>query len=162
MHPTFLISTQLFTQPSSLTNSEIIHDRVDHNPTLIPSPGIIQLPNFSGNVLAGIYSPNEYIPPLCVSHFVSIPFSHFQHPGPSWCQAALHALVGERAGDLTLLPISCSRLWDRVQQPWSPHRSQGPYHPSTISLPSVFQCPLQLFASKLHMSWDSVSCSHCS
>ena len=73
---------------------------------LLPSPGVAWHLNFSG---AGVHSPSGCVPPLCVSHFVSIPPSDFQHPGPSWCQAALPALVGEGAGDLTLLPVSCGR-----------------------------------------------------
>ena len=32
----------------------------------------------------------------------------------------------------------------------------------TISLPSVFRCPLQSLASKLHIRWDSIGCSLCS
>ena len=69
----------------------------------LPSPGVARLPNFSG---VGIHSPSGCIQLRCVSHFVSISPSDFQNPGPSWCQAAHLALVGERAGDLTLLPIS--------------------------------------------------------
>ena len=48
------------------------------------------------------------------------------------------------------------------QQSLSLCRSQGSYRPYSISLPSVFQCPLQSLASKLHISWDSVGCSLCS
>ena len=68
---------------------------------LLPSPGVTQDPSFSG---ASIHSPSGCIPPLCVSHFISIPPGDFKHS--SWCQAAHPALVGEGAGDLTLLPIS--------------------------------------------------------
>ena len=50
---------------------------------------------------------------LCVSPTSSLfspsPPRDLQHPGLSWCWAALPALVGEGAGDLTLLPVSCSR-----------------------------------------------------
>ena len=127
---------------------------------LLPSPGVAWHLNFSG---AGVHSPSGCVPPLCVSHFVSIPPSDFQHPGPSWCQAALPALVGEGAGDLTLLPVSCGRRpAGGPQQPWSLRRSQGPYRPSSITSLSVFQCPLQFWASKHLISWDSVGCSLCS
>ena len=73
---------------------------------LLPSLGVAWHPNFSG---ASIHSPSRCIPPLCVSHFISISPSNFQHPGPSWCWTALSALVGEGAGDLTVLPDSCGR-----------------------------------------------------
>ena len=46
---------------------------------------------------------------LCVSYFISTPPSNFQHPSPSRCWAALPSLVGEGAGDLTLLPTFCGR-----------------------------------------------------
>ena len=48
------------------------------------------------------------------------------------------------------------------QQPWSRGRFQGPYRPSALSSLSVFHCPLQFFALRLHISWDSVGCSLCS
>ena len=51
--------------------------------------------------------------------------------------------------------------WRGLQWPRTLGRSQGPYHPSAIYSLSVFQCPLQLFASKLHISWDSLGCSLC-
>ena len=98
---------------------------------LLPSPDDFWQLNFSG---AGIHSPSECVPPL----FVSIPFSDFQHPGPSWCQAALPALVGIGAGDLTVLPVSHGRHCPRPQRPRSLCRSQGPFHPSAISSLSVF------------------------
>ena len=77
---------------------------------LLPSPGVTQHPNFS---CARIHSPSGCVLPLCVSHFISTSPSDFQHPGPSWCRAALPALVGEGAGALTLFP-SCSRCWARA------------------------------------------------
>ena len=72
----------------------------------LPSPGVSWHLNFFG---ASVHSHSGCVPPQCVSHFISIPPSDFQHPGPSWCWAALPALSGEGAGDLTLLPISCGR-----------------------------------------------------
>ena len=125
---------------------------------LLPSPDVAQHLNFSG---ASIHSPSGCIPPLRVSHFISIPPRDFQHPGSSWCQAALPALVGQGAGDLTLLPVSCSRCWARGCSNLGPctdpkHRTvpaQSPHH--------VFQC-LQFLASKLHIIWDSICCSLCS
>ena len=59
--------------------------------------------------------------------------------------------------DPALLQSSCSR-W----QPWSLVPGQGPSHQSTNSLLSVFKCPLQSLASKLHIGWDSIGCSPCS
>ena len=50
---------------------------------------------------------------LCVSYFISIFPRDFQHPGPSLCWAALPALVGEGAGGLTLLSVSCIRCQTR-------------------------------------------------
>ena len=99
----FLTCAWLFTQPNFLTRLETIQVRVQHAPTLLPSPGVTQLPSFSGNDLASIHSPSGCILPLCVSHFISIPFSNFHHPGPFWCWATLPALEREEAGDLTLL-----------------------------------------------------------
>ena len=123
---------------------------------LLRSPGVPWQLSFSG---ASVHGPSGCVPPLCVSHFISISPSDFQHPGPSWCQAALPALVGEGAGALTLLPVSWGRCPGPPQQPWSPRRSQGPYHPSAISSLSVFQCPLQYFSFTFRISWDSVGCS---
>ena len=146
-----------------LTRLETIWVSDKHSPTLLPSPGVAWLPNFSGNDLAGVHSPRGCTLPLCVFHFVSIPHSDFKHPGPSCCQAALPALVGEGAGALTLLPVSCGRQWTMGHSGLvSLRRSQGPYPPSTNSSLSVFQCPLQFLTYKLHTRWDSVGCSLCS
>ena len=47
-----------------------------------------------------------------------------------------------------------------LQQPQSQVQGPGTFPwASKISLPSVFKCPLQSLASKLHISWDSVGCS---
>ena len=95
---------------------------------LLPSPGVTWHLNFSGS---SIHSPSGCVPPLCVSHFISIPPSSFQNPGPSWCQAALPALVGEGAGDLTLLQGYCSRRWA------GGHSSLGPCtHPRDLTVPA--------------------------
>ena len=103
---------------------------------LLPSPDVAWNLNFSGG---GIHSPSRCVPPLCISCFISIPPSDFQHPGPSWCQAALPALVGEGAGDLALLPVSSGRHQVGVPQKLRTLRtSQGPYPPSAVSSPSVF------------------------
>ena len=67
---------------------------------LLPPPGVTRHPNLSG---ASVHSPSGCVPPLCVSYFISTSPSDFQHPSPSWCWAALPAVVGDGAGDLTLL-----------------------------------------------------------
>ena len=77
--------------------------RVQHGPTLLTSLGVTQLTNFFDNDLPSVHSPSGYTLPLCFSHLVSIPPSDFKHPGPSQCQAALLAVVGKGAVDLTLL-----------------------------------------------------------
>ena len=105
----FLTSARLFTQPNFLTSLESARIRVPHGPTLLPSLRVTWHPNISGNDLAVVHSPRGCIPPLCIFHFMSIAPSNFQHPVPSWCLAALAALVLEGAGDLTLLPASCGR-----------------------------------------------------
>ena len=103
--PPFLTSAWLFTQPNFPTSPETIQVRVSQG----------QTPTFSRCYLApqflwsGIHSPSRCILLLCVSHFVSIPPSDFQHPGPSWCWAALPALVGEGAGDL--IPAAGTGPW---------------------------------------------------
>ena len=76
---------------------------------------------------------------LCVSLLLSVPPSNVQHPGPLWCQTVLPALVGlvgEGAGYLTLLPVSCGRhlAWG-PQWPRTLRRSQLPHCPSAISSP---------------------------
>ena len=111
---------------------------------LVVRGGAVCLPTppswFSGFPL-GLYSPQQ-----------------LQASSP-WCQAAISALIGEGADDLTLLPISCGRC--RV----GGHSSLGPCTDTRdLTVPAqsphclFFQCPLQL-ASKLHISWDSVGCS---
>ena len=100
------------------------------SPILLPSPGVGQHPSFSGNDLACVQSPRGCIPPLCVSHLVSIPPRDFKHPVPSWCQAALPALVGEEAGDLTLLQVSCGRHWAEDHSNLVPAQIPG-----TLALP---------------------------
>ena len=69
--------------------------------------------------------------------------------GGSWCSTSPPHVLRQAPG------------WG-PQQPWSLFRSQGPYCPSTLSSLSVFQCPLQFFASKLHINWYSIGCSLCS
>ena len=125
---------------------------------LLPSPGVTQLLNFSG---ARVHSPSGCILPLCVSHFISVPLSDFQHPDCSWCQAALPALVGEGAGYLMSSLYAAAGTRPGAQPPWSLCRFQGPYRPSAISSLSVFQCLLQFVAFKLHISWDPIGCSLC-
>ena len=103
--------------------------------------------------------------PADVHHLFGLPLCRYS---PQWLPAPRSLLV------LGCPPCSgrggsqCSNsphhvLWwvlDReLQQPWYPRRSQGSYHPSAISTPSTFQCPLQFLASKLHISWESVGCS---
>ena len=63
----FLTSTQLFKQPGSLTSPETVWVRVSCGPTLLPSPDVTWLPNFSG-------TPNQWpYSLLCVSHWVFFP-----------------------------------------------------------------------------------------
>ena len=95
---------------------------------LLPSPGITWHLKCSGT---SVHSVSGCVPPLCVSHFFSFPPSDFQYPDPSWCQAALPALVREGASDLTLLQLSCRR------HPAGGHRALGPTQNSE-TLPS--QC----------------------
>ena len=92
-----------------------------------------------------------------------MPPSDFRHTGSCWRYVAFPALVGEGAGWFDSSPRILQQLsgWG-LQQPWLPHISQGPYGPNAISLPSVFQCPVQILASKLHISWVSIGCSLCS
>ena len=104
----------------------------------LPSPGVAQHPKISGNDLASVNTPRGGILPLCVSHFISIPPSDFQDPGPSWLWAALPALQGERADDLTPPHILWQMPGRGPQQPRSLHRYKGPYCPCTISSLSVF------------------------
>ena len=97
---------------------------------------------------------------LCVSLTSSLfPPRDFQNPGPSWCWAALLALVGEGAGDLTLFPISSERCWARGHRGADPREltipTQSPHH-------LFFNVLLLFLASKLHISWDSLGCSLCS
>ena len=67
------------TQPPFSTSPETIQVRVWHGPTP-PFFRYCQHPNFSG---VSIHSPSGYVPPPCVSHFISTSPSKFQHPGPS-------------------------------------------------------------------------------
>ena len=72
-----LTSVWVFTQPKFSTSPETIRVRVDMAHPL-PSPGVAWHFNFSG---AGVHSPRGYVPPLSVSHFLSISLSDFQLPG---------------------------------------------------------------------------------
>ena len=67
--------------------------------------------------------------------------------GGNWCSNIPPCILQQVLGPATAL-VLC--------------RSQGPYRLSVISSLSVFQCPLQFLASKLHISWDSIGCSLCS
>ena len=102
--PLFLTSSRLFTQPTFQPVQRLSKSGSD-TAQLLPSSGVAQHPNFSG---ASVHSPSGCLLPLCVSHFISTSPSDIQNPGPSWCWAALPTLVGEGAGVLTLLPLSCS------------------------------------------------------
>ena len=142
----FLTRKRLFTQPNFPTSLDSIHVGVCHSPTLLPSPDVPWPPNFSGNDLAGIHSPSGCILPLCVSHFVSIPSNDFQDPGPSSCQAAFLALVGEGGGDLTLLQVS-----RRQAHVWG-HSSLSPCaDPRDLTVPA--QSPHRLFFNVLYNFW---------
>ena len=100
----FLTSTWLFTQPNLPTSPETIRVRVWHGPT----------PSFSRCHLAPHFlwcqfpqSQQMYNASLCLPLHLYSP-QQLQASSP-WCQAAISALIGEGADDLTLLPISCSR-----------------------------------------------------
>ena len=154
-----LTSARLLIQANFPTRLETILARVYHNPTLFSSPGITQLPIFSGNDPAGVHSLSRWTPALCISDFVFIPPRDFKHPGSS-------CLAGEVAFDLALIQASGDRhpqvLGQGLQEPWFLCWSQGPYHSKAISLPSFFQCSPTILASNLHICWDSIGCSICS
>ena len=98
-----------------------------------------------------------------VFHFVVIPPSDFQRPGPSWCWAALPALVGEGVSALTLLTMSCDGHWTGNCSSLGTHAD-----PRDLTIPEqsphhlFFNVLCKFFASKLHISWDSIGCSLCS
>ena len=139
---------------------------VSHGPTFLPSPGVTQLPNFPGTVLAGDYIPSQGTLPLCVFHCFFIPqaTSSIQvSPG-----AGLASLLWERRElqSYNRWPSSSPKLLWQLQS-----LAPGPSTiaavvpvqvPKTflsayaISLLSVFQCHLQSLSSKLLISWDSI------
>ena len=126
---------------------------------LLPSPDIAWHLNSSG---ASVHSPSGCTTSLCLPLHLYSP-SDCQHRGPSWYWAALSALVGEGAGDLSLLPVSCGRRLARG------HGSPGPHaDPRDLTFPAqslhclFFNVLCNFFATKLHISWDSVGCSLCS
>ena len=76
---------------------------------LPPGRHLQVFPNTPISLVLAVHSPSRCVLPLWVSYFVSISPSDFQHPGPSWCLAALPALRAEGAGALTLLLVSFGR-----------------------------------------------------
>ena len=79
--------------------------------------------NFSG---AGIHSPSTCIPPLSVFHFVSIPPSNFQHPGPSWCWAA---------SDLSWMKVNWKHLTDLEFYWWQCQQGEEAIQASSLWSP---------------------------
>ena len=155
----FLTSTQLFTQPNFLTRVETIRVRVQHSPTLLSSPGITWLPNFSGDDLVSIHSPSS---PTSV-HFPLCLYS------AQWLQALRSimmplcspCLAREGAVDLALLQGSCSTGPGAVAA-LVPVLVSGNL-PSHLNLFTVwFSISSTILASKLHISWDPIGCSFCS
>ena len=132
-----------FPHSPTLQPVQRLYESGSHTTQLLPSPGIAWHINFSG---ASVHSSSGFYH-LCVSsHFVSIPPSDFRNPGPSWCQAALPALVEEGAGDLTLLPLSCSRHWGEGFSSLHPRTD-----PRDLTVP--VQSPHCLFFNVLYNFW---------
>ena len=107
--PPFLTSAWLFTQPNFPGSLETIRVRVPQGLTppfsrCCPAPEFLwcQCPQSQRICTASMCLP---------LHLYSL--QQFPASSPSWCWAALLALVGEGIGDLTLLPIPYSRHWDR-------------------------------------------------
>ena len=173
MHLPFLTSAWLFTQLNSLTSAESIPGRVHHGPTLLPSLGVTQLSNFSGNVLASNLSPSGEILPLSISHYVFIPPNDFKQFGISWCGAAFPALVGEGAVELQSLiqpsskaPVAAAdpgaRCQARTSSTLVPVQVPGTLLPQRNLITICFSTSSTVLASKLHISWDSIGSSLCS
>ena len=157
--PPFLTSAWVFTQPNFPSSQETIRVRVQHCPKP-PFSRCCLVPQF----LWYLHPQSQwmYATSVCLPLRLYSP-NNFQHPDPCWCQAALPALRGEGASDLTLLPISCSRHWVGCYR--GLHQCANP-RDLTVPAQSLhhlfFNVLCNFFASKLHTSWDSVGCSLCS
>ena len=99
-------SASPLTQPNFPTTLETIQVRVRHGPTLPPSPGVTRVLNFSGNDPASVYIARGCTLPLCVCHFIFIPFSDITHPG-DLVLLKHPCLAGEGAVDLALIQEFC-------------------------------------------------------
>ena len=79
--------------------------------------------------------------PVCLPLHLYSP-QQLQASGSILVPLSPHCLSGEGAVDLALIQGSCGRHQQMpgqgLQQPWSPHWSQGPYHPKATPLPSFF------------------------
>ena len=107
-----LSSARLFIQPNSITSPKTVWLMVSHSPTLLPSPGVSLLPNFSGAVPASDQA-GEY-PVLSVSHSIlSLPVtSSIQvYPRRDWLLCSGRGgSCKVRIADLAILQSSyCSR-----------------------------------------------------
>ena len=147
--PPFLTRTWIFTQTNFPTTLENIRVTVWHGPTP-PFPRWNLAPQ-----CLWCWSPESqwmYIASVCLQ---------LQLYSPQWLPASRSLLVpgfplcsgrGESWWSNSPPCILQQVLGRGPQQPRSLSRSQRPYCTSTISSPTVFQCPLQFLASKLLIS----------
>ena len=91
----FLRSAGLFTQQNSLTSPWVV---VSHKSSLLPSPGITQLPNFSGTIPDGDHSPSKgTLLSVCLPLHLFLP-SNFKQPDLYWWSSVASLLCSGRGG----------------------------------------------------------------
>ena len=130
---------------------------VHHVPTIFPSPGIMQLPNFSGNDSVDIHSLSGWTLSHCVYHFVFIFPSDFKHPGPSWCCSNL---VWQRREPLTWL--SSKNSVAGCVAALVPMLVPGTLLSQSYLLTVWSFSVLYSFGLQPHKCWDNIGCSVCS
>ena len=132
-------SARPLTQPNFPTRPETIQVRVPQGPTLLPSPGVTWLSNFSGNDPAGVHSLSRWTLSQCVCHFVFIPPSNFRYPGSSWCCSIFPVWQGREpltwlssktpvAGLAGAGPGAAAALVPTLVPGTLPSQKQSPYH----------------------------------